>query len=869
MSDNLQIITAEGTTTVAPSETLPLTITYTTETDDPAEPVDPTLVGIGLRLHFDSTFLGFDLAEDLSDVFEFALTTDPQVLPDTEDFDGDASTDSFLLVTWADIAGNWPGVVPQDLYNIEFTAPDTVGTTTLNFTASSLAAGFELSAEPVTFTVNNSPVVDEEIEDIDTTINSPIDDINLFDVFGDADDAEADLTFAVSENTNPELLTTTIDPVTGLLSLELAPDASGTATVTVEATDTLGGVATESFSVVVPPSDIPVVNLSIDAVEGLESDAPTFTLTATTDIPVTGDQTVELALEGEAEDGDFVDPIPAVITILDGETTGEVTVTIVDDVDAEGNEDATFTIANPSDGLALGAITTLTFDIDDDENSAPFLNPIAVAGFEDEEVIFAVDDFTNAFLDPDDEDDLVSITIVIPEEISPILDGDLSNGELLNDDEFITEENNIILTADLDDLTFTPAPDSVDDVVFSVTGSDGVLDSPFADVVISLIEVNDPPSFTLPEDPDLVFTPGSEVTIESFATEISAGPASEVGQTLAFDVAVEDDEDIIFTEDGLPAIEIITDETGAIIGGDLTFTLADPTVTDPVDVVFTALSPTDTGILPLIDGTTLIEGLVFDATPAVEGVATATVTLSDDGGTEFEGIDISPEQSFTITSINNVLISVENDIASTSDALFDNLVGLYEVVDEDGGIEFAGNEALGLPSGIISPDGVLTPDDETLDVIPLGASAYAQAIFDNDLDGEFDADSNGVFIPDFEIRAGSNGDPLLNTTSGDVVVDGDAFYAPFVLANSGALGFEGFFAQELSEASVFNNPAEIIEDQVAYFTFVDANPDGVEHIAQLSSGAFGFEDLPSNIIGFESDNDFNDVVFDLGFAVTA
>ena len=51
-------------------------------------------------------------------------------------------------------------------------------------------------------------------------------------------------------------------------------------------------------------------------------------------------------------------------------------------------------------------------------------------------------------------------------------------------------------------------------------------------------------------------------------------------------------------------------------------------------------------------------------------------------------------------------------------------------------------------------------------------------------------------------------------------------------------------------------------DQVAYFSFIGANPDGVAHLMSLGNNIFGFEDLPSNI---SSDMDFNDAIFSFSF----
>ncbi|MEO0685330.1 MAG: DUF4114 domain-containing protein, partial [Cyanobacteria bacterium J06649_11] len=183
----------------------------------------------------------------------------------------------------------------------------------------------------------------------------------------------------------------------------------------------------------------------------------------------------------------------------------------------------------------------------------------------------------------------------------------------------------------------------------------------------------------------------------------------------------------------------------------------------------------------------------------------------------------------------NIITKLADDVSDVeTDAVFDNLIGLYEVVDATGGID--------------------TDGDGVADLLP-GQEGYAQAAIENRVDN-------------FVVRAGSSGDENRNTSAeefGDVVLNGGRLYTPFVIANGGELGFEGFIANENGEDSIFNNAAEFFDDVVAYFGFTEANPDGIAHIKSLGNGAFGFEDLPGNL--GVSDNDFNDAVFQLDFSV--
>jgi len=70
---------------------------------------------------------------------------------------------------------------------------------------------------------------------------------------------------------------------------------------------------------------------------------------------------------------------------------------------------------------------------------------------------------------------------------------------------------------------------------------------------------------------------------------------------------------------------------------------------------------------------------------------------------------------------------------------------------------------------------------------------------------------------------------------------------------------------EGGEGNTFNNAAQSNDEPVAYFGFVEANPDGVSHLQARGNDVFGFEDLPANL--GDSDNDFNDAVFGFDFSL--
>jgi hypothetical protein len=142
---------------------------------------------------------------------------------------------------------------------------------------------------------------------------------------------------------------------------------------------------------------------------------------------------------------------------------------------------------------------------------------------------------------------------------------------------------------------FTPKADFHGTVTFTYKASDNIAESGVATVTITVVSVNDAPSFTKGADQEVLEDSGPH-TATGWATAISAGPANESGQTLSFTVT--NDNNALFSTQ--PAINAST--------GTLTFT------------------PT---------------GDAF-------GTAEVTVKLKDDGGTDNGGVDTFTE-TFTIT----------------------------------------------------------------------------------------------------------------------------------------------------------------------------------------------------------------------------
>jgi hypothetical protein len=146
-------------------------------------------------------------------------------------------------------------------------------------------------------------------------------------------------------------------------------------------------------------------------------------------------------------------------------------------------------------------------------------------------------------------------------------------------------------------FTYTPAANFNGSDSFTYQASDGKLTSAPATVTLTVLPVNDPPSFTLAGSNITIAASAGAQSVNSWATGISAGPPDESSQTVSFEVS--NDTPTAFTSQ--PAIDG---------NGTLTFT-PDPSAS----------------------GTTV----------------TVTVVAKDTGGTANGGVDTSGPQSFTIT----------------------------------------------------------------------------------------------------------------------------------------------------------------------------------------------------------------------------
>jgi VCBS repeat-containing protein len=209
-------------------------------------------------------------------------------------------------------------------------------------------------------------------------------------------------------------------------------------------------------------------------------------------------------------------------------------------------------------------------------------------------------------------------------------------------------------------------------------------------LTIRLVDTNDAPVFTLGAD-QVVNEDAGSVVVANMATGISAGAASEAGQTLTF---------------------TLTNDNGALFA-------EQPTLS--------------------ADGT-----LRYRLADNAHGVATVSVTLKDDGGTQGGGVDMSGPLTFTITA------HAINDAPRFT-------AGANQAVDEDSGQHTVAGWATGISAG---------PADESVQTLAFSVSNDNNALFkvqpsiglDGTLTYELAADANGMATVSVTLTDGGSGD---------------------------------------------------------------------------------------------------------------
>ena len=362
----------------------------------------------------------------------------------------------------------------------------------------------------------------------------------------------------------------------------------------------------------------------------------------------------------------------------------------------------------------------------------------------------------------------------------------------------VTNDNNGLFSSEPDvsnggTLTFTPATDASGSATVTVkvqddggTANGGVDTSLGQTFTITVNAVNQPPSFTKGPD-ETVFEDSGAFTDTNWATNISAGPPNESGQTITFVVTTPDSGlftagagqpkvngitgDLTFTPalnaNGIATVTVTAvDNGGTANGGDNTsasqmFHINITAVNDapsftkganqtkledagaqsitgwataisagPPDEALQSLTfniTNDTNPALFSSGPAVASNgtLTYTSAPDANGVATITLDVQDNGGTANGGDDTSPTQQFTIT------VTAVNDAPTFTP-------GPNQAVLEDAGAQSVAGWATGFVAGPANEAGqsifnyIVSNDNHSLftvqpDVSNAGALSYTLA----------------------------------------------------------------------------------------------------------------------------------------------
>ena len=134
----LQQVSVDGSPVGRAGDSLDISVTYNVSDNN------PSLTGLGFRLHYDSSVLTFN---DFGFLFDGSLFADNE--DDFNDLDNDSSTDKYITVGWVSLFSTFPGVLTQNLTTVNFSvASDTnLELTPINFTSDNTAAGYAFSSD--------------------------------------------------------------------------------------------------------------------------------------------------------------------------------------------------------------------------------------------------------------------------------------------------------------------------------------------------------------------------------------------------------------------------------------------------------------------------------------------------------------------------------------------------------------------------------------------------------------------------------------------------------------------------------------------------------------------------------------------------
>lgn len=164
------------------------------------------------------------------------------------------------------------------------------------------------------------------------------------------------------------------------------------------------------------------------------------------------------------------------------------------------------------------------------------------------------------------------------------------------------------------------------------------------------------------------------------------------------------------------------------------------------------------------------------------------------------GTNLQGQKEGEVFDLRSTTGRVKVDFTVNREAAFNNVIGFYKVADENGGIDITG--------------------DGKADITPAQAG-YAQAAMN-------------ARVADINLAVANQGTATFN----DKLLTGGSIFAPFLLTDGRTVD-------------------QVLAGQVdrAYFAYLGANSDKVDHVRLLGNNTFGFEDIAGG-----GDLDYNDII---------
>jgi hypothetical protein len=575
---------------------------------------DTTTTGLGLRVHFDSSAININ---DISDILQndfLSAPSDP--IADDDNHDGDTNTDQFITLAWVSMFSGWPNSAPVDLATITFDIDeDAIGTSAINFTASSNAAGFDFDGQthnlafyetqslPMTFSLTGDSAdafsIDSTSGAVTLTNNPDYETQSQYsfaviasDAAGNESEAQS-VTLSINDLDDAAPTITSGDTATAVNENSGADQVVYTAT----ASDTdFNGLEDITFSLADNSlgfsidADTGVVTTNADFAADYENtQSQSFTVVATDAAGNASEQVVNVAINNLDEVAPSITSGDTGTAVNENSGADQVVYTATaSDTDFNGLEDITFSLADNSLGFSIDADTGVVTTNTDFESN-----------YEDDQsqsfTVVTTDGAGNA------SEQVVSVAINNLDEVAPsITSGD--TGTAVNEN---SGADQVVYTATASDTDFNGA----EDITFSLA--------------------DDSLGFSIDADTGVV------TTNADFAADY------EVTQSQSF-IVVATDEALNFSEQLVSVAINNLDEVAPSIDSGDTATAVDEN-SGKGQVVYTATaSDTDFNNLEDITFSLADESLGFSI-----DADTGVVTTNDDFAADYEN---TQSQSFTVVA---------------------------------------------------------------------------------------------------------------------------------------------------------------------------------------------------------------------------